>query len=369
MLAILFGGSPASRAAEPLAAGAQIYAKNQTAKIRIDTTTIGVSGDLTYPCRVRKATEEWLWVWVGGKKSEGWIKRADVCTANEATEYFTKQLADDPKDAYALLQRARAWEELGALDKAIADDTQLIALAPKAFAYNERGLKYFAQQDYTKAQADFDKALDLDPKFALARNNRGNLERAQKKFDAALIDYNEAIRLDDRNPLFYGNCANAWLEKGNLDQALANLDQAIPLDPKNAMLHLNRGTALLEKGEPAKASEDFQQAVQFDPNVAESRNNLAWLRATAEDDKLRDGAAAVRHATRACELSDWKNGGFLDTLAAAYAEAGDFDKAIETEQKALAVLPSAEKADSEAHLERFRAKQPLRDSGKKPAAK
>jgi tetratricopeptide (TPR) repeat protein len=83
---------------------------------------------------------------------------------------------------------------------------------------------------------------------------------------------------------------------------------------------------------------------------------------TAPDDKVRDGKRAVEAAKKACELTSHKNGGFLDTLAAAYAEAGEFDKAVEWQEKALKAgdIPIADLNAARKRLEMFKQKKAYR---------
>ena len=89
-------------------------------------------------------------------------------------------------------------------------------------------------------------------------------------------------------------------------------------------------------------------------------NNLAWLLATCPLPEIRDGAKAVDAGLRACAIDQWEKAGSLDTLAAAYAETGDFQTAEKWAIKAIA-LSSEHTAALQEHLAFFRAKKPWRE--------
>ena len=158
----------------------------------------------------------------------------------------------------------------------------------------------------------------------------------------------------------YLNRGNAWYAKKEYDKAIADYDEAIRLDPKHAMAYNSRGNAWHAKKEYDKAIADYDEAIRLDPKHAVAYNGRAWLWATCPDAKYRDGKQAVESATRACELTDWKDAGHLDTLAAAYAEAGDFDAAVKWQEKALQLLSKAEEGlrkGMDSRLELYRVKQ------------
>jgi Tfp pilus assembly protein PilF len=177
-----------------------------------------------------------------------------------------------------------------------------------------------------------------------------------------------------RNPADAEACAaraSAWLNKGNYSQALNDYDQAIRLEPKNAQFWTSRGFTWHMKGiddkERAKCEEralsDYAEAIRLDPRDAQAINNRAWILATCKVTRFRNGKQAIENATRACELTSWKNAGFLDTLSVAYAEAGNFEQAIEWQRKALQD-PTYEREDGEIAREKlalFKQKKPFRE--------
>ena len=116
-----------------------------------------------------------------------------------------------------------------------------------------------------------------------------------------------------------------------------------------------------KKGDWGKVIADYEATLKEGSPTAETYNELAWLRATCLDEKYRNGKQAVEYATKACELSAWKAANDLDTLAAAYAEAGNFDKAVEWQQKGMKLAPADQKADFESRLKLYQEQKPYRE--------
>lgn len=182
--------------------------------------------------------------------------------------------------------------------------------------------------------------LHNHPATAWAYRGRGSAWRAQGQYDNALKDFSEAMRLDPREPFAYVSRGKLWCIKGDYDNALKDFTEAIRMDPQLAYPYANRASAWRAKGEYDNVLKDCTEAIRVDAGYADSYNEMAWLLATCTEPGYRDGQRAVTMARRACELSRWSDANHVDTLAAAFAESGDFDEAIRWQTKSMG-MPDA----------------------------
>ena len=154
--------------------------------------------------------------------------------------------------------------------------------------------------------------------------------------------------------------------QGKLAAAIGYFDRALQLQPDFAKAHCNLGNALTAAGKPAEAIDHFERALQLQPDDAGTLNNLAWLLAAGSEDRLRNGSEAVRLAERACELAQYQKPMFIATLAVAYAEAGRFDDAVTTAQKASDLAGQRGETNlqqqSQGLLQLFRTQTPYRQT-------
>jgi len=158
--------------------------------------------------------------------------------------------------------------------KAISDYNKAIELNPKyALAYNNRGFAYYNLGQHTKAISDLTKAIELNPKFAEAYNNRGVVYRSLGQVTKAIFDYSKAIELNPKFAKAYYNRGIDYANLGQYTRAISDFSKAIELNPKYAEAYQIRGAVYGNLGQYTQAISDFTKAIELDPKYAEAYNN------------------------------------------------------------------------------------------------
>jgi len=121
------------------------------------------------------------------------------------------------------------------------------------------------------------------------------------------------------------------------------------------------GLHLAEQGLYGQAIDSYYRALAFNLEYADAYNNLAWLQATCPNEKYRDGEKAVENASKASRLGVGRNWRYTATLAAAYAESGNFEEAKLWQARAIELAPDERsKQELRAHLELYKQGKPYR---------
>lgn len=176
--------------------------------------------------------------------------------------------------------------------------------------------------------------LRLKPDHEGAHNNLGFTFALQGQWQQATNHYIHALRSDPKNPDVHFNMGIAQLHLGHPSNALDHFTRTLREHPSHPLADRYLADALSAVGRARDAAGHYRAALKLNPDQPEPLNNLAWILATHPDEKLRDGKEAVRLAERACQLTHSARPLMLGTLAAAYAETGQFTNAVETARRA-----------------------------------
>jgi tetratricopeptide (TPR) repeat protein len=206
-----------------------------------------------------------------------------------------------------------------------------------------RGVSYAQAGKLKEAEADMSAVVRLNPDYANAWFNRGEIYFAQGKYDQAIADYQRVLQRAPRDFAAVTAIGHAYFVQKQYESAVSWYNRAVQLQPNSAEALANRGDAYHRRGQWDRAGSDYLAAIALDGSLGRAYQGGAWLRATCPVAAFRDPAQAVAAAERAIELDGDGNYQYLDTLAAAYARAGDFAKAQQTIAKAIEKAPEADR--------------------------
>jgi tetratricopeptide (TPR) repeat protein len=283
--------------------------------------------------------------------------------AGERVRWFQAAPAANPGNLATFINLGVALADKGDRDAALDCFQQVVRLYPRSvIARHNLAVALAAKGKSDAAIVAYRETLRLDPKYASAHYNLGNALRDKGEQDAAIECYKEAVRAEPEYAAAHCGLGVCLLRRGETDAAIAALRTAARIDPADAVAPSTLGNALLAKGDTGAAVAWFKEAIRLNPKYDPAHNNLAWVLATGPD-RLRDGKQAVEHATRACELTGWRNPNAINTLGVACAEVGDFDRAAAYQKRAL-TYPAYERAygaEARRRLDLYARKKPYRD--------
>ncbi|HOY31095.1 MAG TPA: tetratricopeptide repeat protein [Bacteroidales bacterium] len=187
---------------------------------------------------------------------------------------YSKAIENDPAYTDAYYNRGVSYGNLGQWEKAIADLTRVIELDPKSvMAYSNRSVAYGNLGQYDKSISDNSKVIEINPHFAVAYYNRGYTYRMVGQWDKAIADLSKSIELDPAYAVAYYNRGVAYMNIGQADKAFDDFTKIIELDPNYGLAYNYRGEIYMQRGKVKKAIEDFNKALEVDPNCLQAKQN------------------------------------------------------------------------------------------------
>jgi tetratricopeptide (TPR) repeat protein len=276
------------------------------------------------------------------------------------------------RDNYiAYYNRGTAYIKLDRWQEAIEDYGHTIRIKSNYFdAFYNRGIAYGKLDRWQEVIEDYSQAIRIRPDHAEAYNSRGIAYGKLGRGTEAIEDFSRAIRIDPNYAEAHHNLGVAYGKLGRGAEAIEGFGQVIRIRPDDAEAHYNLAGILSVQNRFEEAVDQYRAAIRLKGDWPDPMNDLAWLIATGPDIKNRDTNEAIRLASHACELANYKNPALLDTLAAAYASAGRFSEAIDTANKALGIADAANQPqlrnDIQYHLSFYRQGKPYIESASKP---
>jgi tetratricopeptide (TPR) repeat protein len=305
-------------------------------------------------------------LWVEGERDEAIPHFAEVFRIRPDIE-----ARDNLQALYYV--RGNDYDMQGRLDEAFRRYQAAAGLNPNnAAAHNAMGTVRWRQGRLDQAAAHYHDALRALPTYKEAHYNLGVLLMRQGKLPAARCHFSETLRIDPRFAPAHDSLATSFALEEKWSESVACRRQAVDLQPANAQFLAALALAYGEKGETDMANTLYRQALQLDPGWPAALNRDAWALATHPDRNFRHGVLALLLAKEVCQASRAARHGrvapqFLDTLAAAYAEAGRWEDAVKTglkaQDRARSVNDDELARRIEDRIRLYRLKQPFREKG------
>lgn len=317
----------------------------------------------------------------------------------QAAWHFAQAVRIWPKYADAYSDLGLALSLQGKYQKAIEYALKAVELSPETERMQYNVAKIYSRLGSNAvARVQFESFLGRFPGSEAGTLSLAELYLADRDPGKAVSLLNSFVSRKAASDETYFALGQALAAANKGEEAIATLRQVVERNPKHDRAWYQLGSLLLPAGKPAEALialqnaqqikptvegllamaeahsalrndaeaiANYERAIEMNPDVPGTLNNLAWLLATVSEARLRNGKRAVELGEKACQLTESGEPFLLGTLAAAYAEAGDFDKAMATAQKAIELANAAGKSEVVARnnelLELYRAHQPYHE--------
>jgi tetratricopeptide (TPR) repeat protein len=259
-------------------------------------------------------------------------------TSDEMSELWFQAVPRQPGDRDLLARSIRAKvlpEEIKGLEMMIAAQPDSVAL------HDDAALLYVEAGNLERAAAHFAESVRLMPASPAAHFNLGTALLGRGMRDQAARQFREALKLDPAYARAHRSLALVFQQDDQLDDAAREYGEALRWDSADPEAHYSLGLVLVSQHKTADAIEHFQKSLNARPDFPPAMVALAWVRATSSSDILRQPAEAMRLAESAVALTQSRDVAALDTLAAAAAASGQFDRAVGAAEAAAALASSS----------------------------
>ncbi|MDO5113702.1 MAG: tetratricopeptide repeat protein, partial [Planctomycetia bacterium] len=313
------------------------------------------------------------------------LKRLKIFVYDEQKEYekalvlVRELLQETPEDEKLQLSELQLLMSLQRTEECIQAVSKLLEKNPlNANYYSLRARLYHLEENWEKALEDWNKTLLFSPGNKEAQTLKWFTLVKLNRTEEAVAEVEKLLKLDTKNFTLAMQLATIYLEAKQYARVAEQLDKVEkdfdlesllktvtePAPKKEApkenadelpsledteaelsedalqnalVLYEMRANFRLLAGKQKESIADYEKVLALAPENDVALNNLAWILGTSPDDSLRDAERAIALGTKVCELTQYANPGYLSTLAAAYAEKGDFEKALEWIQKAMEI--------------------------------
>jgi Flp pilus assembly protein TadD len=283
-----------------------------------------------------------------------------------STTLYTHNLEVTPDNYVAHADYAAYLLSASQLEPARAECAKAIRLSANyAWAHHVLGGVLFQEGKLEEADSELRTELRLDPSRVDVHVALGQVAAARNLPAEAAAQFRAMLDHDNSDPRALVGLGVALAMQGRLNEARAQFEETVRRAPQDSEAHHQLAVVLAAQHNNAAAVSQYRMALELQPDRPDTLNNLAWILATDPHAEVRNGAEAVKFASAACRLTQGQNPFMLGTLAAAYAEDGNFDQAVATAQQAHDLAAAQGKTEIAARnlqlLEIYRSRHPYHE--------